>query len=131
MVTGLKRRSFVRGLGWLVSAGAGSLAASSCDRVEDTSDGTTNQGTGSLLATAVRAHFPYLEIPDEVVDAFVRDFEAAYGAWRPRAGSAPFTRFLASSDFFQNGADESRPLRYVRLFDPYASPCYNPFSEGG
>ena len=35
--------------------------------------------------------------------------------------------YLSSTDFFINDADESRPVRFVALYDPYVSPCYNPF----
>ena len=64
----------------------------------------------------------------EVLDSFVQDFEAVNGPWRPTSDTSPSMLFLASTDFFQTGADESRPLRYVAYFDPYRSPCYNPFS---
>ena len=35
--------------------------------------------------------------------------------------------FLLSTDFFRNGEDEPRPLRFVTLYGPYASPCYMPW----
>ena len=37
--------------------------------------------------------------------------------------------FLLSSDFFEHGADESRQVRYLRYYDPYAFACGNPFAE--
>ncbi|MFT3905544.1 MAG: hypothetical protein QM718_04480 [Steroidobacteraceae bacterium] len=36
------------------------------------------------------------------------------------------TLFLLSSDFFTHGADESRTIRYVALYDPMLA-CGNPF----
>ena len=39
------------------------------------------------------------------------------------------TTFLMSTDFFPNGARESRPLRYVMLYHPYRTPCYNPLAR--
>lgn len=36
--------------------------------------------------------------------------------------------FLCSTTFFLNGADESKPVRYVRFYHPYVSPCWNPLS---
>jgi hypothetical protein len=38
------------------------------------------------------------------------------------------TIYLLSSDFFLNGADESRSVRYVALFDPMRA-CDNPFAR--
>lgn len=37
--------------------------------------------------------------------------------------------FLPSTDYFLNDEDDSRPLQFVAVYDPYASPCYNPFLE--
>lgn len=36
--------------------------------------------------------------------------------------------YLLSSDFFLNGADESRLVRYLRFYDPMR-PCGNPFAR--
>jgi hypothetical protein len=36
------------------------------------------------------------------------------------------TLYLLSTDFFYGGADESRPVRYLRLYEP-TNPCGNPF----
>jgi len=38
------------------------------------------------------------------------------------------TVFLLSSDFFTNGADETRVVQYVVLYDPMR-PCGNPFAR--
>ncbi|MCP4039086.1 MAG: hypothetical protein GY944_28145 [bacterium] len=81
-----------------------------------------------LLRRALRKHFHYLKIDEDVIAAFAHDLTQNQGAWRPATSPRPYTRFLASTDFFQNGADESRPLRYVRYYDPYLSACYNPFA---
>jgi hypothetical protein len=35
--------------------------------------------------------------------------------------------FLLSTDFFQNGADETRAVSYVAFYDPTAAICRNPF----
>lgn len=35
--------------------------------------------------------------------------------------------FLLSTDFFQTGADEDRPLQYMGYYHPLARPCQNPF----
>lgn len=35
-------------------------------------------------------------------------------------------QFLLSTDFFQEGMDESRTIKYVLYYDPYINPCYTP-----
>jgi hypothetical protein len=37
--------------------------------------------------------------------------------------------FLMSSDFFRNGADESKPVRYLSLYEPSKVGCANPFAR--
>jgi hypothetical protein len=79
------------------------------------------------LERRLLAHLDYLPIDGEVVGAFARDYRAdATRLARGEAIEPIASRFLLSTDFFQNGADESRPLRYVTYYDPYRSPCYNP-----
>lgn len=36
--------------------------------------------------------------------------------------------YLLSTDFFRNRMDESKPLKYIGLYNPYKTPCANPFS---
>lgn len=37
------------------------------------------------------------------------------------------SKYLLSTDFFQNGADENRPVTYLSFYDPYTAVCRNPF----
>lgn len=37
--------------------------------------------------------------------------------------------YLLSTDFFQNGADERRPVNYISFYDVYVTPCRNPFAN--
>lgn len=41
------------------------------------------------------------------------------------------SRFLLSSDFFWNGADEATPVAYIGYYVPGRSPCFNPFLRPG
>ncbi len=57
-------------------------------------------------------------------------------AWLPavrrelrRADDRIVSSFLLGSDFFQDGADRSKPVRYQGLWDPYRTPCANPFAK--
>ena len=65
---------------------------------------------------------PFLALPRETVDGFLG---ALVKAKRLKTRD-PVRLFLLSTDFFAHGADESRPLRFVQLYDPYRAPCYNP-----
>jgi hypothetical protein len=78
------------------------------------------------LGPHLRKKFDYLSIDDAVIEAYVRD--RADGNRRLDL-SKEYPRFLLSTDFFQNGADESRPLAYMSLFDAYVSPCYQPLAR--
>ena len=39
------------------------------------------------------------------------------------------TKFLLSTNFFHEGADESKPVTYLSYYDPYKMPCQNPFAQ--
>ena len=76
-------------------------------------------------------HYHYLTIDLEGLRRFLADYQAAYGSLVTDAGepqeSLPFLKFLASSDFFLNGKNESKPVRYLLIRDPYLNPCFYPF----
>jgi hypothetical protein len=76
----------------------------------------------------IRREFHYLQLDDGGVAAFVGEYEKHRGPisrFRHPEDDL-FDRFLLSTDFFRNGADESRPVRFVLFYDPYISPCWNP-----
>lgn len=82
------------------------------------------------LEARISLHYHYLQLDPAGVQQFVRDYEKHRGQigrfWHD---DNIFLRYLLSTDFFPNGADESRPVRYVMLYDPYVSPCWNPCIE--
>jgi hypothetical protein len=75
--------------------------------------------------------FGYLKISDEVADEFISDYRAHVRdvGRMSELGEDFYTRFLLSTDFFQNGADESRALTYVAIYGPTITPCYNPLAR--
>ena len=82
------------------------------------------------IADALAETFPYLRSAAGTVASFAAAYRAAYNA--PNLlDTASRTHlehcFLMSTDFFQHGGDERRELRFVALYDPYVTPCYNPF----
>lgn len=38
------------------------------------------------------------------------------------------SKYLFSTDFFLNKMDETKPVKYLGIFNPYKTPCANPFS---
>ena len=39
------------------------------------------------------------------------------------------TNFLLSSNFFREGADETKPVKYLFYYDPYKAPCQNSLAK--
>lgn len=37
--------------------------------------------------------------------------------------------YLLSTDFFRNRMDENKEVKYIGLYNPYKTPCSNPFSN--
>ena len=87
------------------------------------------------IVRKLTAHFDYLDIDPAEVRRFVDTFEQYRYPIRRNPlklllGPLPdeiYMNYLSSTDFFIHDADESRPVRFVALYDPYVSPCYNPF----
>ena len=87
------------------------------------------------IVRKLTAHFDYLDIDPAGARRFVEVFEKYRYPIRRNPlkllfGPLPdeiYTNYLSSTDFFINDADQSRRVRFVALYDPYVSPCYNPF----
>ncbi len=78
---------------------------------------------------ALGVYFYYLELHPEAAPRYVAAHREAERAGRLTPLYADFyDRFLLSTDFFPNGADESRPVRFLAFYDPRVSPCYNPLA---
>ena len=108
------------------------------------------------LKQVIRTQLDYLQIPEEVLDAFIRDYKADplfsrhrefgksnYGVrsavmrLRLSDGQQVAQRrerhivayFLQSTDFFREGSNPDRPLSYWRYWDPYRLGCANQFAK--
>jgi hypothetical protein len=113
-------------LGALAAAGPGLLGGKNRERVAGNLAWASRAHL--TLEERVRERFHYLRLEPEGVRAFARDFTSRNrGVSRfQRPKTDPFEQFLLSTDFFRNGGDETRTIRYVALFDPYLNPCWNP-----
>lgn len=107
----------------------------------------------TLIRAIVERHARGMQIASADIDRFASDFgpelmgftgnSAAWAgilapayrmldllAWSETLGSQlrlledhVMTRFLMSTDFFFNGADSGKPVRYLVLYDPLKHPC--------
>lgn len=79
-------------------------------------------------------HFDYLTLDRTGVERYVREYQRVFGKVHPRSiarNQEFYTKYLMSTDFFQHGGDESRPVRFVALYHPYTTPCWNPLVPPG
>lgn len=56
---------------------------------------------------------------------FTLPYLANYNAYRNKI----VMTFLLSTNFFIDKMDESKPVHFTNLYDPYQIPCSNPFSN--
>jgi len=150
MAPKITRRGFVLS----VIASAMSLAVGGCTTQDRTAVvPTTSRGGDPLATTAseqagleeadtapiielLRKQFDYLDLDGTGLVAFARDFRAKAGeeVLRQQVDDPEdfrytvSTQFLMSTDFFRNGADESRLVKYVAYYDVYNA-CTSPFAR--
>jgi hypothetical protein len=120
---------------WTAALGAG-LAAGAFAlfpvvRVNARSWASRLARSGSTPKAKLLRHFSYLKISDDVAERYVADYRAHVRdvGRLSELGDDFHTRFLLSTDFFQHGADESRPLEYVAIYGPTITLCYNPLAK--
>ena len=131
----MRRRNFLKlagaGTAAVVALPAGWYAATSVQQA---------------AAGIITREFDYLELDPKGVARFVDDYlndplsgytpakVKAYYALRTGADQstmvADLTRkYLLSSDYFLNKMDEGKTVQYLGFYNPYRSPCANPFSS--
>lgn len=111
-----------------------------------------------LIISIIRKKLGYLKIGNSELRKFAADYQNTFSARRKWGSSwagilspiysvmdiykiTPYsddfkgfeeltvTTFLLSSDFFRNGADLNREVKYIGLYDPYEQGCENPFAS--
>ena len=81
------------------------------------------------LAAAIVRYYDYLQIVPGSVEQFATAYEAHRGQMGPKVSSMDGVhRFLLSTDFFLQGADERKPVRFIALYAPLVNHCYRPFA---
>lgn len=126
----MNRRKFLKlGLAAAVGAGsAGSVLYYNWDSVEWHLQSL--QRSIIPVEDRLRSHFAYLKIDEAGLAAYAERHRELFGSGSDvRRDPMFYDRFLLSTDFFQNGADESRLVHYVAFYDPYVSPCWNPCAD--
>jgi hypothetical protein len=112
---------------------------------------------GWIVAAILRRRLRRLPLDPESLETFTRDYLASRERYRatltrlaplawPLRVLSPYrflplghplrrlednvvSRYLLSTDFFQNGSNESRTPRYVGFHEPLDRPCANPFAQ--
>lgn len=80
------------------------------------------------LTAELESEFDYLRLGPGTARTFSERFVAELGS-PDRSDLTPIAdRFLRSTDFFLNDADEQAEVGFVALYDPFISPCFNPLA---
>ena len=133
----MKRRTLLK-----AAAGAGGLAAVAAGTGYYFRDDILRYGPDDF-SKMIRENFSYLNF--DVTEEQMAEFHETYIKIHKDIAREVFLRikgyddahvyeqhehmyltFLKSTDFFLNGADESKPVKYISFADPYLSPCWNP-----
>ncbi len=123
------RRTFLAA-GSLAALAVGVLGAPGCGGGEP-ARGMSLEEARKKVVDYLRVKLPYLRHGKDTLERFAEEYVRHFPpGTRPGPGPNLVARYLLSTDFFPNGADESKPLDWVEFYDPYISPCYNPLVEG-
>ena len=130
MADELGRRVALRYLAGAATGGLGAMVWCNARRTEPAVSIPGFAATEVELEHQLHRELAFLEFKADVMPTFFRDLRrlARSRRVRIRSGHALTQRFLMSTDFFQNGGREDRIIGYVALYDPYLTPCYNPFA---
>lgn len=129
-----RRALIVGSAGAVVVLGAGAAIVRTLDALgEPTAERAVEEpppleGHIHPLLRRIRRELEGLRFPQEAFTEFLSDYEENIAPGEVGAARDPdiSMRFLLSTDFFENGQDESAPLEYVLFYDPWINPCRNP-----
>ncbi len=81
----------------------------------------------SEIVAALESDFDYLKFEEGCVMQYVHAYKERYrdSVFLPLDNEIKEVLIL-STDFIQNQGDELRVVRFVALYSPYDTPCYNP-----
>lgn len=108
--------------------------------------GIASVSTEEALAGLIKSEFNYLQLDQEGLEQFVEDYlslqhHSSVNKMKLRSyyllklnstDSQLITKltrnYIQSTDFFRNRMNESLPVKYIGFYNPYKTPCANPFS---
>lgn len=130
--TPTSRRKFIKlGLAAAATVGAGSAGGLLYHKREGVAwHLNTLERAVISVEDRIRSHFDYLQIDQGGLTEYATWHRKLFGSgFDARRDPMFYDRFLLSTDFFRNGADESQLVRYLAFYDPYLSPCWNPCAD--
>lgn len=110
----------------LVGLGAGAAALATAPFVDPRPEPPPSPSRRTEILVELLRHELSFLTHDE---AGLRAFADEWVRRNNRVSRAAIQTYLLSTDFFQNGEDERRPLRYLVFYDPQTTPCYNPLAD--
>lgn len=102
--------------------------------------------TKSAIVGIIQKELSYLNLDKQGIEQYVADYLQyegnvphielklkmyhllSVGSEKSSIVSALIEKYLLSTDFFLKNMDESRKINYIGYYNPYKSPCSNPFS---
>ena len=80
------------------------------------------------VVESIRRRFRYLRLNEDDIRSFVDHYTSHFGPITGKDLTDVRVRFLMSTDFFEQGADETREIYYQGFYDP-ESGSENPFAR--
>ncbi len=104
----------------------------------------TRQSVEVVVERKIRQELSFMKLDENGVREFVSEYTKNM-SWKTKLALKSFalspltsrqsrkihrlmTMYILSTDFFDNGMDESRTVKYIAIYDPQGRPCINPFS---
>jgi len=106
-----------------------------------------SQSLHESAADIIYREFDYLNLDKEGVDKYVHEYliknrdnlsyeikMRAFNLFQVKPDKSTIIthmtqNYILSTDFFINKMDESQPVHYVGAYNPYTTPCANPFAS--
>lgn len=118
----MKRRKFLFLTGGAI--GAILLPLSRPDRIFKTLLSNIRE---EKVVNELQQKLSFLKIKKATISQFIEDYKNEHFNKIPEVNDQLIIQLLLSTNYVQNGADDSKEIEYTVYYSPWKSPCYNPF----